>query len=199
MNSDENRIARKIVVEQENSGLENCWFSEVKKEGESIGIAVEKEQVIDVPKSTWKRTVKIKIRKSFEQKCKEKIGNMTKLRFLNKCSASETYLKNDELANDDAREAIKIRLNMVDVITQNFGAGTECILCGNSNDSTEHVFVCKSLGDHDLTLENLVHGTRMLDVVKLFRKMEDMKRDILIENIITNFNVFHLEELDLRS
>jgi hypothetical protein len=199
MNSEEKRIARRIVVEQENSGLENCWFSDVKKEGESIGIGVERDKVLDVPKSAWKRIVKIKIKKSFEEKCREKIGNMTKLRFLDKCSASETFLKNNEVVNDDAREAIKIRLNMVEAVTQNFGAGTECTLCGDNNDSTEHVFVCKSLGEHDLTLENLICGTRMLEIVKLFRKMEDMKRDYLIESIITNFNVFHREELSNKS
>ena len=193
MNSPEDRIARKIVEAQETSGLDNCWFHDVKTEGEKIGLTVEKSEVVDILKSAWKKTVKTKIKKAFEHECNEKIGNMTKLRFLKKTSATDTYLK--ELSNDDARDAIKIRLNMVDMVTQNFGTGNNCILCGDENDNTEHVFLCPLLGDHGLTINDLINGTKMMRVVQLFRKMEQLRRDVLIDNIITNYNVFHREEL----
>ena len=193
MNSPESRIARKIVEAQEKFGLDNCWFHDVKTEGEKIGLTVEKSEVVDVLKSAWKKTVKTKIKKAFEHECNEKIGNTTKLRFLKKTSATDTYLK--ELSNDDARDAIKIRLNMVDMVTQNFGRRTNCILCGDDNDNTEHVFLCPLLGDHGLTVNDLINGTKMMRVVQLFRRMEQLRRDALIDNIITNYNVFHREEL----
>jgi hypothetical protein len=193
MNSPESRIARKIVEAQEESDLDNCWFHDVKTEGERIGLVVEKSEVVDVPKSAWKKTVKNKIQNEFQSECKAKIGKMTKLRFLKKSSANDTYLK--KLTNDDARDAIKIRLNMMDIITQNFVNGTSCILCGDENDSTEHIFECSSLGNHGLEIEDLINGTKMMEVVELFRRMEKLRRDVLIDNIITNYNIFHREEL----
>lgn len=187
------RIARKIIEEQEQSNLENCWFANVKTEADEIGLKVEKSKVINVQKSVWKKEVKTKIKEAFEHECKIKLGNMTKLRHLKLFSATDTYLNND-LYNDDARDALKIRLNMVEVITNNFGAHNDCLLCGYKDDTTEHVFECDALGDHGLTVDNLVHGTRMQEVVELFRRMESQRRDLLINNIITNFNVIQREE-----
>ena len=105
--------------------------------------------------------------------------NMTKLRFLSKVSATDSYLQ--YLSNNDAREAIKIRLNMVDAITSNFGIRKNCSLCGN-DDSTEHVFECAAMGCHGLSIEDLMQGTNM-------REVESLRKDVLINEIITNFKV----------
>ena len=121
---------------------------------------------------------------------------MTKLRFLSKVSATDSYLQ--YLSNNDAREAMKIRLNMVDSITSNFGIRKNCSLCGNKNDNTEHVFECAAMGCHGLSIEDLMQGTNMREVVELFRKMESLRKDVLINEIITNFNIFHQEEMQLR-
>ena len=196
MNSNKDRIARQIVEEQEQSELDNCWFSNVKDEAEEIGLVVGRSKVVDVKKSQWKKTVKSKIQEAFKNKCRAKLGNMTKLRFLSKVSATDSYLQ--YLSNNDAREAIKIRLNMVDAITSNFGIRKNCSLCGNENDNTEHVFECAAMGCHGLSIEDLMQGTNMREVVELFRKMESLRKDVLINEIITNFNVFHQEEMQLR-
>ena len=195
MNSNDDRIAKQIVQEQEHSGLDDCWFSNVKQEAEAIGLVVKRSRVIDVKKSKWKRTVKTKIQEAFQNECRAKIGNMTKLRFLSKCSATDSYLK--YLSNNDVRDALKIRLNMVDAVAENFGIRKNCALCG-MNDNTEHVFECSALGDHGLTIENLMAGTNMLEVVELFRKMENLRKDVWIDEIITNFNVFQREDMLLR-
>ena len=117
MNSDPHRIARKIVEEQERLDLDNCWFSDVKTEAKEIDIEMGKNKVDNVSKSSWKKYVKNKIKEAFHQECKTKLGNMTKLRFLNS-PATENYM--NYLHNDDARDALKIRLNMVEAITNNF-------------------------------------------------------------------------------
>ena len=194
MNSDPHRIARKIVEEQERSNLENCWFADLKTEAKEIGIEIEKRKVDNVSKSSWKKYVKNKIKKSFDQECKIKLGNMTKLRFLNS-PATENYM--NYLYNDEARDALKIRLNMVEAVTNNFHAYSSCLLCGHKDDTTEHVFECGALGDHGLSVENLQQGTEMRGVVQLFNKMEMQKRDMLIDNIMTNFNVIQREEWGL--
>ena len=116
---------------------------------------------------------------------------MTKLRFLNS-PATENYM--NYLYNDEARDALKIRLNMVEAVTNNFHAYSSCLLCGHKDDTTEHVFECGALGDHGLSVENLQQGTEMRGVVQLFNKMEMQKRDMLIDNIMTNFNVIQREE-----
>ena len=41
-------------------------------------------------------------------------------------------------------------------------------------------------------------GTNMLEVVELFRKMENLRKDVWIDEIITNFNVFQREDMLLR-
>jgi hypothetical protein len=191
MNSNPRRIARRIVEEQEQSNLENCWFANLRTEAEEVGIKVEKKKVVDVSKSSWKKIVKNKIKEAFEQECKTKLGNMTKLRFLTS-PATETYL--GYLHNDDARDALKIRLNMVELVTDNFNPRSNCLLCEQGDDTTEHVFECEALGDHGLTVQNLKDGTEMLSVVHLFRKLESLKREKLIDDIITNFNVLQREE-----
>ena len=40
MNSDDDRVAKQIIKEQEKDGYEECWFGNVKREGKSIGIEV---------------------------------------------------------------------------------------------------------------------------------------------------------------
>ena len=194
INSDDEWIAKKIVEEQEETGYEQCWFGNLQEEGKEIGLEVNKTKVLDVKKSAWKKIVKTRILDAFECEFRSKKSCMRKLRFL-QYKAIDTYLHMQHLRNDDARMAVKIRLNMIDTITHNFGTKKNCLVCEEENDTTEHVFECVGLGTHDLTVENLKQGTRMQEVVELFRKMEDERKDILINNIVTNFNVFQREEL----
>ena len=42
MNSDDNRVIKHVVREQEASEYEKCWFGNMKMEGENIGISVRK-------------------------------------------------------------------------------------------------------------------------------------------------------------
>ena len=44
MNSDEERMAKKLVEVQKESKIEQCWYAEMRKEAEEIGIDVEKEK-----------------------------------------------------------------------------------------------------------------------------------------------------------
>ena len=40
LNSDEERLGNRLVEAQEESGFEQCWFAEVKKEAQEIGIVL---------------------------------------------------------------------------------------------------------------------------------------------------------------
>ena len=193
INSDEERVARRIVKEQEKSGHEECWFGNVKKEGAEIGIEVNEKAVLGKQKSKWKKQVKEKIRESFEKEIGIKKQNGKKLRFLG-TKGDETYLT--ELNNDEARQALKIRLNMVEWVQRNYGGRGECPMCGEE-DTTEHVFSCE-YGNRraDVCVKDLENGQKMDKIVQLFKETEDCRRKKLLENIDVNFDVLRREEVE---
>lgn len=181
VNSEDTRIAKRVVLEQERRGIEKCWFDEMKREAEEVEIEVSEAKVKDIKKSTWKKNVKEKVRKAFEKMCKNKINTMKKLQFLGKCRGRYTYVK--ETFNNTTRMAMFIRLNMMEMVTTNYGRNEQCVICNVSRDTTEHVFECKNT---DVSIEDLKNATNMDKVVELFRKVEEEKREILINNIIMN-------------
>ncbi len=191
VNSDEKRKSKTIVEKQEQRRHQECWFGNLVSEAAEIGIQLEKKCVDNIMKSKWKKHVKDKLSKAFNDTLKVRRMNMNKLRFLQtKCI--ETFFKTT--FNDDLRTALMIRLNVVEVISKNFGLNKNCGLCGDAEDSTEHLFLCSGLDHHDLSIDNLSHGTRMGEVVALFREMEGKRRERLINEIIVNSNILFREE-----
>ena len=191
INSRKERIARKIVMEQEALGLENCWYGNARTEAEEIGVELKKEKVLGMKKSRWKKEVKGKVRKAFQDQFEKKKETMTKLRFLSS-KATQTYMK--ELTNEEARMAMIIRLNMFETFTHNFGNRKKCTLCGNENDTTEHAFVCPKRKNKEVTIEDLMKGERMAEIVEMCLDLENQRRNHLIDEIITNSNVLQREE-----
>ena len=90
------------------------------------------------------------------------------------------------MTNNIAREALKIRLNMVDWIGENTGIEQPCPLCEQELDTTEHVFACSG-GDTDINrpkVKDLEDGRRMEEIVELFRENEQKRREKLFNNIM---------------
>ena len=54
INSDEERIAKKIFIEQERTEEEKCWYSEVKAIGNKIGMEVGENAAKKMKKLEWK-------------------------------------------------------------------------------------------------------------------------------------------------
>ena len=155
-----------------------------------IGIQIAEELVKGKTKSSWKKVVKKRIREAFEREVLEKKKVSKKMRFLMK-QGSETYLK--EVYNDEARMALKIRLNMVDWIPQNFGKHGDCPLCGEE-DSTEHVFICNATMDGGRpSIKNLEDGEKMKEIVDLFMLTERRRREHYLDNIQVNFDCLRRE------
>ena len=193
MNSDDDRVAKQIIKEQEKDGYEECWFGNVKREGKSIGIEVNEKAVLGKQKSVWKKQVKEKIRVAFEAEMTVKKQHGVKLRFLGN-RGSDTYLK--EVHNENARMAMKIRLNMVDWIQKNFGVEGVCPLCGEE-DATEHVFACEYGGrGSGVSVKDLEDGIKMDKIIELFKKTETDRREKLLENLEINFDVLRREEAE---
>ena len=192
MNSDDRRVVKYLIKEQEKSGHKDCWYGNVRDEGESIGVLVCENEVVGKPKSKWKRMIKGKIKEAFEKEVEEKKKISKKLRFLQKKGA-ETYLKS--LSNDDARLALIIRLNMCNWINSNFGGNGCCPLCGEELDTTEHVFNCESThNEKQVTVKNLEEGEKMMDIVQLFRLAEKNRREWMLDEINENFDAMRAEK-----
>ena len=92
-----------VVEAQENSGLDKCWYDEVRKEAHEIGIGLKKEIVKGKMKSKWKKEVKDKIWAAVEKEMEIKKKESTKMRFLGK-KGCDTYLKT--VFNEQARKAM---------------------------------------------------------------------------------------------
>ena len=112
-----------------------------------------------------------------------------KLRFLDTQGAN-SYLK--DVFNDDARLALKIRLNIVEWIGGNYGLSRPCNLCG-LEDTTEHVFACQDGSciedgheDEIVMVKDLESGKSMRSIVKLFQRTEEKRKTELMEDIIIN-------------
>ena len=183
MNSDDKRVIKHIVREQEASEYEKCWFGNLKREGENCGIIVNEDLVRGKRKSKWKKEVKKKIEMAVKKEMEEKKKCSKKMRFLGR-SGSDTYL--NEVYNEDARLAMKIRLNMVDWIGGNYGKDEGCPVCGGE-DTTEHVFSCGKMAE-SVTLKNLEEGKAMADIVHHFRETEKTRKDILMTRVQINMN-----------
>ena len=190
INSDDNRVAKHIVKAQERSGHEECLFGNMKRESKHIGIELNEELVKGKLKSEWKEEVKEKINIAIQKIMKEKREGSRKMRFLEK-KGSETYLLNTW--NEDARMALKIRLNMIEWIGDNVGEEVSCPLCGE-HDTTEHVFVCGgSVNETGVTVKDLEEGQRMKEIVELFAKNEQKRRQQLEGEIMVRFDVLRRE------
>jgi hypothetical protein len=82
MNSDSERIARDVLIEQEKNSHRECWIGNAKEEASAIGLEVSKEIVEGKSKSSWKKEVKDKITAAFEKEAETKKQQGKKLRFL---------------------------------------------------------------------------------------------------------------------
>ena len=160
INSDKERVARKILLEQEKYGHKESFVGNMKDEGEEIGLNVRKEEVLNKAKSVWKGEVKVKIKEAFCVQAEEE-KQKKKMRFL-KCQGIRTYL--NHVYNSQASMAIKIRLNMVQWIGNNGGVKEKCPLC-DAEDTTEHVFNCEAVENRqNVNVRDLERGEKMKEI-----------------------------------
>ena len=184
MNSDDRRVIKYLLREQEKSQHKSCWYGNVREEGKRLGIKVNEEEVVGKMKSQWKKKVKQKIKEAYHKELEEKKKESTKMRFLQKKGIC-TYLQT--LSNEDARRAIMIRLNMTSWIEGNLGKERCCPLCANGEDTTEHVFNCEATENNiAVTVKDLENGEKMESVVELFRTSEENRRKWMLEEIHSN-------------
>ena len=77
--SDDNRLIRKIIEDQDNSYYHN-WYTSVKRIAEKYILNVNMNELQNHSKNDWKVKVKVAMEVKIKEEIKEKRKNMTKLR-----------------------------------------------------------------------------------------------------------------------
>ena len=144
LNSDETRIARKIILLQKDKEYPNCWYSEIKELSENYKLDISTPRIMKMTKSAWKKEIKTQIKTEVERMDTFKCTG-TKMRFL----ASHNYEKQDyleKLPHDLAILIIKLRLNMIKAKAnfKNSYSNIQCDMC-EEEETTEHILICPKL------------------------------------------------------
>ena len=188
INSDEDRIARRMAERQEEMMDENrngTWYSELWHQVHPMGIATSTEQLREVSKSVWKKEIKKKLGIQIAKEYYEEAQKKTKLRFLrNKQFQMEEYV--DVCDAETVARIMKIRLNMVEC-KMNFKGkyeDTQCLVC-DQQETTEHLLQCEYykqftgphaevVGKMDKGSKNwLEKAARVMDIIQEIREQHE--------------------------
>ena len=141
-NSDDRRIAKRVLEAQKDMDRPGTWFDGLKK------LLIEynlQDTVKDDVKSRWKNKVKKQIKEKTMYELKEKCVKQSKARSIiqNEYQIKE-YLKVTPIST--AKKILTARLHMVKIPCNYKGQekDTNCWLCGVSNVKTEHFFTCEA-------------------------------------------------------
>ena len=155
VNSDDNRLAKKIIEEQEKTNEEGTWYAEVAKHLKTLEI--DKGLVKESTKSALKKMVKEKITKRMQCAINTEKKKSSKMRFLNGDELQlRDYIKWGR--GNEVLQTIKTRLNMQEIYA-NYKGNCElprlCPHCQLEDDTTEHLVECDALGGSNLSRSDL--------------------------------------------
>jgi hypothetical protein len=152
INSDESRIARKILIEQSKIKTRN-YYNTLKTIADKLGVDASVKNLQQITKSQWKTTLKQTINVQILHDIKKETETKTKMRFVNKETMEpELYVKH--LSMKEVSTIMRLKLNMVET-KGNFPKGDDrtCVMCGEADETTEHLFLCtryQQLTGHNL-------------------------------------------------
>ena len=144
INSDDRRIARKIMEAQMNDPRKGTWVYNLRSIAERYSIDI--TLVRALRKEKWKKMVKEAVRKGTEEELKKKARTMTKMRTVREGDYTmKEYLK--VLSSKEASDVMKIRLHMIQTAKNYQGddKSRDCPMCQQEEDTTEHLFECTTL------------------------------------------------------
>ena len=82
INSNKQRISRKIILEKRKKGMSNTLYEGAKEIGQGIGMNI--DQARNMKKSTWKRELKTKKKEKKQQRLTGDLKENTKARTIQK-------------------------------------------------------------------------------------------------------------------
>ena len=179
LHSDDERVAKQVIIDQRDTMQSQCWYSEVRDTIEDLELRKNPEETI---KPEWKKITKEAITKKVINEATGKKMNMKKLRFLGDFGM-KNYIA--EMDGNDVFEIMKIKLNMTLYIAGNVGVKQMCQLCLSDSETTEHVFHCKKIRNTDgLTVESIQKTDQdtLLKVLKLFN-LYKLEKEAITESV----------------
>ena len=146
MNSDDRRLSKRIILEQEETeDLNGSFFGTVLEMAKKIGVTI--EQLKLTKKASLKNLLKTKLNERMAKVAYLDIAGMTKLRFLTK--PIKSIIRKDyivKLKGSEATQALRSRLNMIPIYDNyhnNITLRRLCPHCEVEDDTTEHLVSCK--------------------------------------------------------
>ena len=171
VNSDDRRLAKRIVVEQEeNNDVDGSFFGTVAEMARSINVSL--DDLKRLPKKQLKKLLKERLNERMVQVINSTIPHMTKLRFIERSAKFERKLYVTQLKGKEAVESLRVRLNMTTIYDNYHGdisMRRSCPHCEEVDDTTEHLFECPVF-DSTLT-SNLLNN---IDNMEVWRQMLEM-------------------------
>ena len=142
--SNDSRLAKQLLLNQANSVLPNCWYTEIETIAKEYGIDIRIETTSNKIKSKWKKEVKEKIHKRIEEIVRDETANKTKLRLIK----YDKYERKEYLNTCSIKDVTKImryRLNMTKIKANYKGKYNDltCDACKEEQETTEHITNCK--------------------------------------------------------
>lgn len=170
--SDDTRIVKKIMTEQQNSLRKGTWYHGVTLLITRYKINI---KVGEVKKSTWKHIVKENIRKVTEMEIKSCCEGKSKSRSV---VTDEYKMKNylKESTTSETTRILKMRLHMTNIpCNYNQGEKARCWLCGTEDVRSEHYFVCPEITNNWNAKEEDVTSKNIMDLQRASKFMEEVE------------------------
>ena len=132
--SDDNRVAKQIVVKQHQDKDETSWYGELQEKAKGLDLDIGIKEVQKWPKSTWKKKVKEKIKIRINKDLEQETEKKTKLRFLR----GKAH-KKEVMDSSRCEKIMDIRLNMISAKAnyRNQYTKTTCVGCFGEEETTE--------------------------------------------------------------
>ena len=138
IHSDETRIMKKIVNEQERTAESGSWFDNLRKESLTYGMTIQQNTVTGIKKQAFKKYVKSQIQEEIERKMKNE--PTTKLRTVFKNSFGRKPYLEGELTSAEVTKIMNIKLHMIKA-NSNYGKNELCEFCKTETETTEHLIL----------------------------------------------------------
>ena len=146
LQSGDNRVMKRIILDQEMYPFPGCWLQKVKEDALEIGIVVKLKEIQKTMKQQYKSVIKRRIETNLIQYINENIT--TKMRTVTKSMfGRKEYINEGKLDGKQIAEVMKMRLHM-QRMRENFREEGKqmCQFCNKEEETTEHVLLkCKKL------------------------------------------------------
>ena len=125
INSDNERISKKIIDQQQKERLKNTMYKRMKDIAKELEINIPKVGAMKI--STWKRLVKYKMKNKLEERLKREMEGKAKSSTMKEYKwKMKAYIL--KCNGEDVRDIMLIRLHMWQV-QMNYKKETECVMC----------------------------------------------------------------------